>query len=273
MKLQALCENLVYSKDLIAEHGLSLYLHTDDLKVLIDTGQGFALLNNMKKLKIEPDSIDYLILTHGHYDHTGGLMDLLKIRSKPLNIYAHPSLFTPKYVNRMGMEIYAGIQFNMHEYETEGALFHFINEETTLDSLTIYPKSSLPFDTIQTNPHFIIKDNDTTTHDLFEDELTITVLTENGTSLFTGCAHNGIIEIISAVMKKKQVSSFHTVAGGFHLRETPQSYLEETFNLLQKCNVEQLAVTHCTGIDSYSYFKNMIGRKADYLYCGKEIQL
>src|SRR5665648_658871 len=96
MKILTLIENLVYKQGLVAEHGLAIYLETENRKILFDTGQTGLFLQNAQKLGVDIEDIDTLILSHGHYDHTGGLYPFLEKNSKA-KVYAKSSIFTPKY--------------------------------------------------------------------------------------------------------------------------------------------------------------------------------
>ena len=78
MRIIALIENLAYKQDLIAEHGLSIYIETEDRKIIFDTGQSGLFLQNSEKLGVNIENIDSLVLSHGHYDHTGGLVPFSK---------------------------------------------------------------------------------------------------------------------------------------------------------------------------------------------------
>ena len=99
MKIVTLIENLVYKKELYAEHGLAFYIETENKKILFDTGQTGMFLQNAKTLGICIEDIDVLILSHGHYDHRGGLYPFLPENSKA-RVYAKKQLFTPKYNGR-----------------------------------------------------------------------------------------------------------------------------------------------------------------------------
>ena len=99
MKIVTLIENLVYKKELYVEHGLAIYIETESKKILFDTGQSGMFLQNAKTLAIRIEDIDILILSHGHYDHTGGLYPFLEANSKA-KIYAKKQLFAPKYRGR-----------------------------------------------------------------------------------------------------------------------------------------------------------------------------
>jgi len=96
MKIITLIENHVNSPGLVAEHGLSLYIDTGNKKILFDTGQSGLFIQNAQKLGIDIREIDLLVISHGHYDHTGGLYQFLEVNKKA-TVYAKKEIFTPKY--------------------------------------------------------------------------------------------------------------------------------------------------------------------------------
>lgn len=98
MKIITLIENTLFNGFLLAEHGLSVYIE-DKVKILIDTGQGKNFIDNAKKLDISIEDIDFLVLSHGHYDHAGGVSHFLKLNKKA-RIFAGKDFFVPKYKNK-----------------------------------------------------------------------------------------------------------------------------------------------------------------------------
>jgi len=114
VKVITLCENSVNSRGLLGEHGLALLLESRDKKILFDTGPGLALLSNAKALRIELRDLDAVVLSHGHYDHTGGLKSLLEVDfQRPLPVYAHPDIFEDKYrVDSRDSHRYIGVPWS-----------------------------------------------------------------------------------------------------------------------------------------------------------------
>lgn len=96
MKIITLIENVVNNGNLLAEHGLSLYITTNNRKILFDTGQSGLFIQNAEKLGIDIADVDILVLSHGHYDHTGGLQAFLEINYKA-TVLAKKDIFFPKY--------------------------------------------------------------------------------------------------------------------------------------------------------------------------------
>ena len=114
LKLIVLVENLTYKKDILAEHGFSVYIETPKANILFDTGAGNTLMHNAGKLHIDISKIKYIVLSHGHYDHTGGINSIIR-KNNNVKIFAHPDIFKKKFVkNKNFREI--GIPLQKEEF-------------------------------------------------------------------------------------------------------------------------------------------------------------
>ena len=183
MKITTLIENLVYKNGLLAEHGLSLYIETDTRKILFDTGQSGALLQNARKMGVKIEEIDSVIISHGHYDHTGGLASFLMVNSKA-RVYMKREALTEKY-DMSKRDI--GIACNPELLENR---VEFITCITEIDKgLFIVP--DIP-----------ILDSDDTQfrnfNEEFLDELYLAITLDGELSIITGCSHRGITNIMKS---------------------------------------------------------------------------
>lgn len=275
MKITVLAENLVYSSALSAEHGLSLLIEDDEsIRHLVDTGQGGVLLQNMSALGIAPDSIDAAYISHGHYDHTGGLYSLLSARTDELMVYAHRDIFFGRYADDgVPHHRYIGVPKTQAHYEQAGANFYWIDRFTHLKNVTVLPAipaggASSRFDTR------LLKKKDTSlVQDDFTDELTFIFETRKGKVIVSGCAHNGIAEIIENAALSLNLDSVYAVIGGTHLVAAPQEYIERTGDLLERYNVQQIGFCHCTGFDAAAGLRCRFQDKFRYLWTGRSIEL
>ena len=134
IKITTLSENTAPARGILAEWGLSILVEADDKTILFDCGQSISVVSNALKLGIDLSKIDVIVLSHGHYDHTGGLRDVLRSMRKEIQIVAHPDVWQSKYVKRTGEKShrYIGIPFQSEELESQGASFHFISKPVWL---------------------------------------------------------------------------------------------------------------------------------------------
>ena len=133
MKITILCNNSVKTFcRCIAEHGFSAYIETDYGNFLFDTGRGIGIIENAIILNKDLRNIKALILSHGHYDHCGGMEKVLQYINRPLPVYAHQSAFSIRYLLKGEKKLFAGIPFRREYLESLGAEFKMITDFTQI---------------------------------------------------------------------------------------------------------------------------------------------
>ncbi|MFW5807643.1 MAG: MBL fold metallo-hydrolase [Spirochaetota bacterium] len=274
MRITSLAENLVYSSRLRGEHGLSLLVETDDgSRLLVDTGLGYALCHNMEALGIQADSVDAVCLTHGHYDHTGGLEGFLQLRSVPVPVYARREMFCERY-SRNGSELkQIGIPGTAAGYEKLGADFRWSDSVSNLGGITIMAGITAGREKARFDNRLMIMKNGSIVADDFDDELTYIFDTRKGAVIVTGCAHNGISEIVESAADVLKSDSIYAVVGGAHLSHASVSYIDRTIEVFRQYDVERICLNHCTGFDAAARLKAVFGERFTYLWSGRSIEL
>ena len=256
MKVTTLFENRTISKEYKSKHGLSLYIETSNHKILFDTGTDDSFAYNASKLGVNLEDIDIAVISHGHYDHGGGLEAFLKLNSKA-KIYIGKEAFDSHLLKLFGIIKYnIGLKKELHSNNR----FVFVDGMMKIDDeLTLFgdvkgnklmPKGN---DRLlkEYSKGLVKKDN-------FEHEINLLINENEKYSLFCGCAHKGIINIIE---RTKDIidSDLHTVIGGFHLMgmkvkdSKAKDFLDELSSTLSNNNVEQYYTCHCTGEKTYNY--------------------
>jgi len=259
MKITVICENSVsipVPKGLRAEHGLSFLLEGKN-NILFDTGQ-FTLVDNLKRFGKDLQMIDKIILSHGHYDHTGGLEDFLKERDEPISVFLHQAAFQEKVavgeVLGKKIEIPIGFPKNRKKYENLGANFHFVKGYTQLeDNLFTISEIERPADWESSDLRLKIKEAGQVKDDFFTDDLSILLETDSGPVVLLGCAHAGLVEILDDLSEKSGHQEFQAVLGGTHLHSASEDYLHKAVDTLKKYQVKMIAPNHCTGFKAASF--------------------
>ncbi|NLT96310.1 MAG: MBL fold metallo-hydrolase [Clostridia bacterium] len=274
MIIKVLAENTSISKDLGSEHGLSLYIETSNHKILFDVGASRLFLENAEKLNVDISDVDYLVISHGHYDHGGGLRVFLRENTKA-EVFLQRLAFEKYYALRSNDELeYIGLDEDLKHNRRivlTSDLF-VINKGIELFS-NITRKGPLPF----SNNRLFMVQNGQTVKDVFLHEQNLVIEEGGKTLLVTGCAHNGIVNIIEHYHDLKGHMPDYVV-GGFHLsgRSPVSSEEPETIDKISKYLMETNAVfytCHCTGIEPYNRLKAAMGNNINYLSTGSEITI
>lgn len=262
IKITTLVENSATRAYFKAEHGLSMLIEKNGEQILFDTGQTDVLLNNAKLLNVDLTKIDKVILSHGHYDHVGGLKHLLNF-TKP-TVYAHTEIFRKRYskLSSDGSLRYIGIE-DREFYEKKGAKFILSEEPIEVSDgifTTGFENMHTDFEVVDKN--FVYKKNDELVKDNVEDDMSVVLELDNSLFVLFGCAHRGIINIIDNVEKRfgKKVVGF---LGGTHLGPAGDLQRRKTIDELKKRDyIKIMGPSHCTGMlmtaQMYCEFKDKV---------------
>ncbi|MDR2007186.1 MAG: MBL fold metallo-hydrolase [Acidaminococcales bacterium] len=264
MKVTVLVENSVSlnaAKPLLGQHGLSMLLDIPNCgRILFDSGQSDILMKNLLLMDIVPDSVDYAVLTHGHYDHCGGLLEFLRSRSLPLTVFAGPGIFSPRYLQRRdGHHEFIGIPYTKELLNSAGAEFIFVYGPTQIRE-NIWLSGPIPKTSdFEKESLSMLDANDQT--DRFTDELAFYVLRPEGLVVFSGCAHRGLVNSIKYGQRVSGADKVCAVIGGSHLAAADKAQREATLAFLRELELNILALNHCTGLKVQSMLMAQAGLK------------
>ncbi len=257
------------NQGLVAEHGFSLWIETENLHILFDTGQGPALPANADKLGIDLERADILILSHGHYDHTGGIAHVLQ-RNTRIGIYCHPAVVQARYSIRSGPaktiqmpeEAMAALE------KLSSSKIHWISEPRLL-SRDMGLTGPIPRNTIYEDPGgpFFL-DPQGNCKDPIEDDSALWINTPQGLVVCVGCSHSGIVNTLDQVRRLSGVSTIRAVIGGFHLLQAGEQRIQQTLAALQAFAPQWVVPCHCTGDQVVQTFKAVLGDRVVPGYAG-----
>lgn len=247
LKIQIMVENTTPSPKLRGEYGFAAWLEVDDTTILFDTGSQEALLYNAQALKIDLNQIDKVVLSHGHFDHTGGLVPLIQ-QNGAIEVYAHPGIFTRRY-SRAGEHLRnIGCSFSLDDLNQAGIKF-VPTENFTEITTGVYVSGRVPRNTaFETAGGDFVKESDgEMVADDIDDDMFLVIDHPEGLIIISGCAHAGIVNTIQyarQVMGKTPIKAF---IGGTHLMTASEDRLTKTISFLKTAAIEKLIVCHCTG--------------------------
>ena len=235
----------------LGEWGLSVLIETDTKKVLLDTGMSISAVQNADLLGFDFSTLDAIVLSHAHADHTGGLRDVLRRVRKEIEVVAHPDIWIPKYVVFGEWRRYAGMPFLREELEAMGAQFTLTAEPYRVcDEVMTTGEVAVTVDFEPIDARLCIKLGDELVPDPMTDDLAVVVRTGEGLALITGCAHRGIVNTVRHVQNITDGEYIHTILGGTHLHLVPQERIDKTIAELRELGLQRLGVSHCTGFHS-----------------------
>ena len=249
MRIVTLVENTAGAPGLLGEHGLAFWLEIGSRHVLFDTGQGTVLVHNVKELGVDLEQTDAIVLSHGHYDHTGGLREVLHI-APHAKVYIHPAAFLPKYArNKDGTGRRIGMPALDEDKVRRRADALILTKKSTgiFDGLFVTGEIPRVTEYEDTGGPFF-SDEQCSRLDPLADDQALFFECRQGTVVILGCAHAGVINTLRYVRELTEGKPIHAVTGGMHLVAASNGRLNRTIDAFRQLDVDRLGPAHCTGI-------------------------
>jgi 7,8-dihydropterin-6-yl-methyl-4-(beta-D-ribofuranosyl)aminobenzene 5'-phosphate synthase len=260
---------------LLIEHGLAFWIETAGSCILLDAGQGKALEHNAPLLGINLENAASLVLSHGHYDHSGGIAHVLDINSQ-VHVYCHPGVVVPRYSIKSAEEIRT-ITMPQDARAALNALpperLHWVTQPVLLAPTVgitgpIARKSDFEdpggpffFDTSRRNA------------DPIDDDQALWIKTPRGLIIVAGCSHSGVKNTIDAVREIAGEKSIVALIGGFHLKDASEERINKTAAVLQDLDAEVIISCHCTGDRATEVLHAVLGDRVRSGRAGMKIRV
>jgi 7,8-dihydropterin-6-yl-methyl-4-(beta-D-ribofuranosyl)aminobenzene 5'-phosphate synthase len=272
---------------LLAEHGLSVLIELKDagVRILWDAGMTtITLMENIRRMKIDPTTIDKIALSHGHLDHMKSMTEIIKAICEPpkprkwgqeatpediregvagrkVPLIAHPAAFRERWKAFQDGSKYGPMRAPRDEWEAAGAEIIYSEGPYQLGPgcWTTGGVPRLSFETSGTSPFFAYREGDEFIRDYIEDDQAIIInVKDKGLVIVAGCAHSGILNTVDYAQKISGVDQVWAMMGGFHLAPYSDEDVQRTVAEIKKLKPEMIAPSHCTGFRAISRFANQM---------------
>ena len=263
---------------LSAKHGLSFFMKAKtsdgELSLIMDTGPSpDVLLHNVDVMGINLQKTEVVMLSHGHYDHTGGLIEALKRMEKRVPVVAHPKIFDPKFKVKPSLK-FIGASFKQSDVEAAGGMPLLVASPVKIAEgimATGEVERKVAFERVE---GFWTVDNERFVEDIMPDDQSLIINIEGkGLVVVAGCAHSGIVNTIRHAQKITETDRVYAVLGGFHLREADEKRIQATVNELMKLDVNFIGPCHCTGSKAVNQLTEAFGDRCRRLHTGDIVKL
>jgi len=271
MTITSLVDDYCPKRGLRGEHGLSLLVQAAAFRILFDTGQDDAFLANAEFLGIDLSTIDAIVLSHGHYDHGGGLTALIKKGYASIPLHAGAGFTDARYsrvgekLNSIGLDAAVGSISSTDVRIVESPL-------ELAPGCFIMPKAERSDGSVASARFKRLCEGEEVV-DGFDDELSLVVKTAEGLVVITGCAHRGAVNIARATMKAFPGAPLKALIGGMHLVDAPSSAIMSTALAVAALEPKAVYCSHCTGLNGFAALLGTMPGKVSWLSCGTQVDL
>jgi 7,8-dihydropterin-6-yl-methyl-4-(beta-D-ribofuranosyl)aminobenzene 5'-phosphate synthase len=245
------------------EHGAAFLIETDDGRVIFDTGQsGTVLMHNLELLGVDPGTIDAVALSHGHYDHTGGLSVLLEHLRPGTPLYGSPDLFRVRYSVRDGSPERVGIELTQGALEAAMSLRLRTDEQEIIPGVWTTGEITERPEKEGSSSYHRMRLGEKIVQDRYLDDAALALAADGALMVLCGCCHAGLLNTLAHVEMIFE-EPIEVIAGGLHLTGTTDEDLDGICQALTgRLTLRRVYPNHCTGEDAFVALTNALGRSA-----------
>lgn len=254
-RITTLIENSRLDESLSMEHGLSIHISDGKHSILFDTGASGKFIANAKKLGVDMGNIDAMVLSHGHYDHTGGVKSLLGPFAVPKAAYVGKGFFDPRFTQDDEVMTFIGAPLTEGSFYTGGVPLHVLSSPIyqLFEHVYLIGGFSREIKFEPQDPSLLRYRNGNYEVDSFGDEIALVLERENDLVVISGCAHVGVGNTCGAASQRLG-KPIYAYIGGTHLMESGEERIQQTAEYLEEHGVQVIGACHCTGDCAAAYF-------------------
>lgn len=263
--------------DLYSEKGLSIHIKLDDDNILFDTGITGNFVDNAHKLGIDLDAVDVTVISHGHFDHGGGLGRFMELNESSA-VYIRPEADGNHYFKAFIIKKDIGMDKQLFaDYDER---MHLIKEFTKITKNTyLLTDMPLKYPTPAGQKYLYVKKDNQLVHDDFRHEQMMVILEDDGMVIFSGCSHHGVLNMVEAAIDQFPDTPIKALFGGFHFIGLPffnhmaesKENIKNIGKKLMDYQIEKVYTGHCTGRKAYPLLKSVMGGRVDYFATGDSV--
>ena len=247
-------EDTALDDSLLAEHGLSFWIEYGDNRIVFDTGQSDILVQNAETLGVNLNQTNAIVLSHGHYDHTGGLSAILDIAPEAI-IYLHPAAIEPKFRRKASGIASIGTPYLAKKDVQRRHVVWTATPAQVCPGITVTGQISRTNYFEEAGGRFFLDENYKKIDDLLDDQA-LFIESAKGLVVVLGCAHSGVINTLDYISNLTGRNKIYTVIGGMHLFNASEDRIERTITAFRKYDVQRIGLAHCTGADAVQRFSD-----------------
>lgn len=264
LSITVLADNHTCRRGIACEHGLAVYAEVGDVRLLLDTGQSSKFLANADALGIDLSALSGVVISHGHYDHSGGLSALLA-QCPHIPVFMHPLALRQKYSVSSVMVKPNG--FASAEALGNATVRYVDGIARPFAGVTLF---SLPADA-PPNHHLMLRTEQGLAPDPFTDEVFALLQSNGKTILYGGCTHHGLPQLMDFVAGSLGVNHIDAFVGGLHLKGQPLEQISRIADSAAQYPVGRWIVNHCSGDEALQVWRDKFGSKPECGYAGSRI--
>ena len=280
LKITLLVEDSVSMEkpDLIAKHGLSFLVEASVAgtisKILVDAGPSPDIaLQNANTINADVRNVDAIVISHGHYDHAGGLLKILERIDRPVPVVAHPGVFSPKFVCKPSLR-FIGLDFNQSSIRSaKGVLLLARNSVKILDGVLTSGEIARETTFEKAEGFWTVEDERFIEDQIIDDQALLVNVKDKGLVVITGCAHSGIVNTVKHAQKITGINIVYAIAGGLHLAKSNEKRIQVSIDELTRVNPKSIYPCHCTGFKAIHRLAEVFKDRCKPIQTGDTIEL
>jgi len=259
-----------------AQHGFGAFLEFKfedlSLNVVFDCGPSVDIVkHNLDLLKLDFSGVNAVFLSHGHYDHTGGLIEVVKRIGRRVPVVVHPKTFSNRFAKRDLRVV--GVPFKPNDVESAGGIVVQCRNPIDFGGKVFLSGEIERVNDFEKVEGYVIEEGDRLVDDNIIDDRALIANLNGEFIVLTGCAHSGLINTLHYAMKEFNARKFKAIIGGFHLESASNELISRTVGELRKIDFQYIVPMHCTGIKMTAALINSFGEKVKVLGVGESLEL